>query len=103
MTPADTTFADWLSSYGSGALDDKLTAAMADVAQQVLLLDKTGRITLTLHIAPQGGGVIVTADVKAVAPEAKKTGQFFYVTPAGALSRRDPAQPQLPTMEDNDA
>lgn len=95
-------FSDWLATYGTGSLDDKLTAAMAEVAQQVLLLDKTGRVTLTLNVAPQGGGVIVTADVKAVAPEAKKTGQFFYVTPDGALSRRDPSQPQLPTMEDTD-
>lgn len=93
-------FADWLASYGTGVLDDKLTAALRDVAEAVVLLDKPGAITLKLTITAKGGGVIVSPKVTAVAPEAKEGGQFFFVASDGSLSRRDPNQPQLPNMED---
>ncbi|CAB4136877.1 hypothetical protein UFOVP314_16 [uncultured Caudovirales phage] len=99
-TNPDPSFATWLAQYGHGSLDDKLTAALAEVAQQVALLDKSGKLTLTLNVAAKAGGVVVTPDLKVSAPESKQSGQFFYVTPAGALSKRDPNQPTLPNMED---
>jgi hypothetical protein len=33
-------------------------------------------------------------------PQPATSGQFFYVADDGSLSRRDPNQPQLPSMED---
>lgn len=95
-----TSFADWLASYGGGVLDDKLTAALRDVAEQVVLLDKGGTITLKLALTAKAGGVIVLPKVTTVAPEGKEGGQFFFVAADGSLSRRDPNQPQLPTLED---
>lgn len=94
-----TPFSDWLADYGKGALDDKLTAALREVAEQVVLLDKNGTITLKLTLAPKAGGVIVAPRVSFQAPEGKEGGQFFYVTSDGSLSRRDPNQPTLPNME----
>lgn len=98
-TPA-VPFADWLASYGAGSLNDKLTAALRDVAEQVVLLDKPGAITLKLVLSAKAGGVIVSPQVATKAPEGKESGQFFFLSADGSLSRRDPNQPQLPTMED---
>jgi hypothetical protein len=94
------TFADWVADYGRGTLDDRLTAAIAEVAEMVRLHDKTGSVTLKLQFAAKGGGVIVTPKVTSQVPESKDGGQFFYVLADGSLSQRDPSQPQLPTMED---
>jgi hypothetical protein len=98
-TPA-VSFSDWLAGYGAGNLNDKLTAAVRDVAEDVMLLDKSGTITLKLTFAPKGGGLIVSPKVTVAPPEGKEAGQFFFVAADGSLSRRDPNQPQLPTMED---
>lgn len=94
-------FADWLATYGNGSLDDKLSVALADVADAVRLMGKPGSITLTLKLTPQGDGIVVAASHAVKAPEAK-SGQFFYLLPGGGLSRRDPTQPQIPGMEDAD-
>lgn len=100
-TTADSSFSVWLAQYGHGALDDKLTAALAEVAQAVQLLDKAGKVTLVLNLSAKAGGVVVTPDIKVTAPESKQSGQFFYVAADGSLSRRDPNQPTLPNMEDH--
>lgn len=89
------TFADWLLEYGQGVLNDRLTAALREVAEQVILHDKAGKVTLTLAFSAKGGGVIVSPSVKSAPPEGKEGGQFFYVAADGSLSRRDPNQPQL--------
>lgn len=89
------TFADWLEEYGHGSLNDRLTAALREVAESVVLYDKGGKVTLTLAVSAKGGGVIVSPSVKAAPPEGKEGGQFFYVASDGSLSRRDPNQPQL--------
>jgi hypothetical protein len=101
LQPAPVSFVDWLDQYGHGSLNDKLTAALAEVAQQVQLLDKAGKLTLVLNVSAKAGGVVVTPDIKVAAPESKQSGQFFYVAPDGSLSRRDPNQPTLPNMEDH--
>ena len=99
-TPA-VAFTHWLASFGNGVLDDKLTAALRDVAEQVVLIDKPGAITIKLVIAAKAGGVIVSPKITVNAPEGKEGGQFFFVANDGSLSRRDPNQPQLPNMEDS--
>ena len=91
-------FSEWLEEYGGGVLDDKLSAALQEVAEAVVLLDKAGKVTLTLALSARGGGVIVSPAVKSTVPEGKEGGQFFYVGADGSLSRRDPNQPALPGM-----
>lgn len=93
-------FSQWLKGYGSGLLDDQLTASLRECAEQVVLLDKGGTVTLKLSLVAQGGGVVVTPKVTTNAPEAKQGGQFFFVADNGCLSRKDPRQPQLPGTED---
>lgn len=96
----DVQFSDWLGAHGGGALNDKLTAAMRDVAEAVVLLDKPGKVTLQLSLTAKGGGIIVAPKVAFSVPEGKESGQFYFLAADGSLSRRDPSQPQLPTMED---
>jgi len=93
-------FSEWLGEFGSGALDDELTAALMEVASAVSLQGKAGSVTLKLKLGEKAGGVIVEADVASTAPRSKPT-QFFYVDEMhGELTRRDPKQPQLPGTED---
>lgn len=95
-------FSTWLRDYKGGAVDDQLTAAMSDVACAVQLLEKKGSVTLKLTLSEQGGGVVVVPEVKHDVPQPATSGQFFYVADDGSLSRRDPNQPALPGMVDQD-
>lgn len=95
-----TQFSAWLRDFKGGAIDDQLTAAMTDVARAVQLLEKKGSVTLKLTLSERGGGVVVTPEVKHDVPQPATSGQFFYVADDGSLSRRDPNQPQPPSMED---
>lgn len=97
-----TRFSEWLRDYLGGGLDDKLTAALAETAQTVQLLEKPGTVTLKLKLSEKGGGIVVEASATHQAPVPKTSGQFFYVGQGGALSRRDPKQPQLPSLESKD-
>lgn len=90
-------FSEWLSGYSRGALDDELTAALEEVAHEVVLSEKAGTVTLKLAMSEKGGGVIVAAQVTASPPKSKREA-FFYVSDEG-LSTRDPRQPTLPYEE----
>lgn len=90
-------FSDWLADYSRGALDDELTAALEEVAHEVVLSEKAGTVTLKLAMTEKGGGVIVSAQVSAAPPKSKREA-FFYVSDDG-LSTRDPRQPTLPYEE----
>lgn len=95
-------FSKFLAEFGGGALDDELTAALSEVADAVFLQETGGTVTLKLKLAvPKGttGGLIVSADVDAKPPKSSRAG-FFFVAEGGALSKRDPNQPQLPGVED---
>lgn len=89
-----TPFSDWLAQHGNGHLDDRMTATVREVVEAVVLHEKSGTVTLTLDIASEGDGVVVTAKVASKTPTPKERGRFYYVTEAG-LSLRDPAQPAL--------
>lgn len=87
-------FSTWLAEHRAGALDDQLTAALVEVAEQVALEAKNGSLTLKLTLSEKGGGVIVAHELKTTLPKVK-TEAFYYLT-AGGLSTRDPRQPSLP-------
>jgi hypothetical protein len=100
MTPI--MFSDWLKRFQSGSLDDKLSAAIDDVATAVMLMDKAGSLTLKLDMSQDGGALIVTADVNPKPPRPKQSAVFYHDPKRGGLSRRDPNQPQLPGWEDDE-
>lgn len=101
MTTTPTPFADWLRTYRAGALEDELTAALRTVAESVVLHEKKGTIALTLTLTEKAGGVVVAGAVLAKPPVPKSSEAFFYLTPEGSLSPRDPRQPTLPGVGDD--
>lgn len=94
------TFSEWLAEFGSGALDDELTASLSEVATAVRLQGKGGALSLKLKVTEKGGGVIVEADVASSVPRNKPSGFFYVDELSGSLTTRDPRQPQLPGTED---
>lgn len=88
-----------IREFGHGSLDDRLTAAINEVSAAVLLTEKPGAVTLKLAFSQKAGMVVIGTTIT-TAPPKQKHEQMFYVSPDGELSRRDPNQPQLPTMEE---
>lgn len=84
----------WLAEFGNGALDARLTAALAEVAQAVMLQGKPGAVTLKLSMSEKGGGVVVATAITTAPPKSKDEA-FFYVGEGGEMTRRDPKQPAL--------
>jgi hypothetical protein len=100
--PPRISFANWLKTFNSGALDDELSAELDLVAEAVMLQGKVGTVTLKLSMKDDGGGLIVTADVNGKPPRSLRSAFFFRDPARGGLSRRDPQQPQLGGMEDTE-
>ena len=95
-------FSKLLAAFRNGALDDKATAALAEVADAVALTGKSGAVNLKVRLSvPKNTDGVVQFDVDVDAkPPAETQSAIYFVQPGGAISRRDPNQPQLPTMED---
>lgn len=83
-----------IADFGNGSLNDRLTAAIKEVSDAVLLNEKPGTVSLKLTFTAKGGMVIVGSTV-AMSPPKAKNEQMYYPLPGGGLSRRDPAQPVL--------
>lgn len=96
------TFSDWLAEFGGGALDDELAAALSEVSEAVQVQGKKGTITLKLAVSQhKAGALVVDADVDTKPPKGPGRAAIFFFDPAtGALTRRDPRQPQIPGTED---
>jgi hypothetical protein len=100
VAPDRIKFADWLAGFGGGALDDEMSIELDETVQAVMLLGQTGTVTLKLTLADEAGGVVVKADVTSKIPRQGRAAFFYHDGKRQGLSRRDPAQPQMPGMED---
>lgn len=102
--PPPTQFSKLLVAFRNGALDDKATAALAEVADAVRVTGRNGQVTVKVKLSvPKNTDGVVQFDVDVDAkPPAETQSQIFFVQPGGAITRRDPNQPQLPSMEDSD-
>lgn len=92
-------FTAFLSDHRYGELNTELTDALADLVAEVSSLDKGGELVLTIKVAPEGAGIVVKDVVSVKLPEPPPPVTFYYPTGDGGLSKRDPRQPQLPTLE----
>jgi hypothetical protein len=95
-TRPPTQFSTFIQEYRNGALDDQLTAAFADVARGVKMLEKTGSVTLKFKLSEQGGAVVIEHAMAHVVPQPKTTGQVWFASEDGVLTRHHPDQPSLP-------
>ena len=79
-----------------------MSEGLWDLIQRVQDTAKAGRLTLTLHVGFDGQGRLVTKDeVHLKLPEYSRPETRFFIDQSGNASRRDPNQPQLPSLEDH--
>lgn len=94
-------FAEVLKDVRDGDLVVELAAKMQDLVARVKETEKSGKLTLTLTLAPlkQGGMLVLRDEIKLVLPEPERQDTtFVFATEDNDLTRRDPRQPKLPEM-----
>lgn len=91
-------FAAFLQEQRGGGLHGELSDAISEIVAACIEHDKKGQLVLTIDVKPNADGATVTiADkIKAVIPEANRGAAIWFVDGEGNLSRRNPAQPELP-------
>lgn len=88
-----------LRELGEGATLSELSDAFWDVVQRVQETAKAGSLTLTLAVGFDGKGRLVVKDeVRTKLPEFSRPETRFFVDKNGNASRRDPNQPELPSI-----
>lgn len=93
-------FTEILRELGEGSTLSELSEAFYDVIQRVQETAKAGSVTLHLAIGFDGQGRLVVKDeVKQKLPEFSRPETRFFIARDGNASRRDPNQPELPSLE----
>lgn len=95
-------FHEWLADHARGTLDDELTAALADVVENVAHQEKPGKVTLELTVEAAGRGgrtVVIGGKVKVKLPEQAPEQSIFYVGDGGTLWRDDPYAQRMDGMK----
>jgi len=88
-------FHEWLPTHAHGTLDDEITAALAEVTQAVIDLDKKGKVLIEIEVDTAGTGrrtVMVGGKVTAKPPTPDPERSIFYPDAGGGLHRDDPYQ-----------
>lgn len=90
-------FADVLRELSGGNTYEELTSALAEVVEAVIETRKSGSISISLSIKPNGdGAVMITDDIKTKVPQPARGTTVFFATSGGSLVRQDPRQQDLP-------
>lgn len=93
-------FTDVLRELGEGQTAIELSEAFWDVIQRVQETSKPGQVALTLAVGFDGQGRLVVKDeVRVKLSEFSRPSTMFFVDRQGNASRRDPNQPELPSLE----
>lgn len=98
---SEKSFSDLLLEMRSGETDRLLTAKMAEVCSAVAMIGKSGTVSLTIKIEPNGeGSVILRPDVRGRVPTPPLATSIFFVDAKdGSLHRTDPRQAELTLPE----
>ena len=90
-------FAQFLREQRRGLLHAELSDALADIVAGVVTHGKTGKLTVTFTIKPEGDEAITIADVyTAKVPTPPAPASLFFADETGHLSRQRLNQPELP-------
>lgn len=94
-------FAAFLQEQRNGGLHGELSDAISEVVAAALEHGKKGQLVLTIDVKPNADGatVLITDKIKATVPEPNRGAAIWFVDGDGNLSRRNPAQPELPFRE----
>lgn len=95
-------FAQFLAQLEDGRLHGDLSDGLRDIIEK--LHDAAinaggtakGRVSVNIDFLLKGGVVEVTADYALKAPKLARGRSIFWATPENNLTRRNPAQPDLP-------
>lgn len=94
-------FAAFVQEQRNGGLHGELSDKLAALVLAALEHGKAGALQLTIKVKPNADGITVTVTdaVKATLPEGDRGAAIYFVDEEGNLSRRNPAQIELPLRE----
>lgn len=94
-------FAAFVQEHRNGGLHGELSDLLAELVLAALEHEKKGSLTVKLDVAPNSDGltVTITDTVTLKKPEANRGAGIWFSDENGNLSRRNPAQPELPFRE----
>jgi hypothetical protein len=88
-----------LQELRHGLFVAELEHELASLVDAVTHAARAGKLTITLTLGPASKGnvetLILTDAITVKAPSLERGGTILFPTEAGALSRRDPRQPEL--------
>lgn len=96
-----TLFSQFIAGHRNGVADVDIAERLAELVEACARSGKSGRLTLTLTVAPQGDMVVVADDVKTTAPK-ESHGKAYWIGADGTLTTRNPLQPELPLTTTKD-
>lgn len=88
-------FEQILRDLGRGDTLNDLTDNLAELTAAVVEHEKSGELSLKLKLKPNGGTVIVTAEIKTTIPRPTRGSTLFFATSGGDLTRNDPRQEEF--------
>jgi len=93
-------FDQFLRELSEGATNSELSDALWDLVDRVQDTGKAGVLTLQIAVGFDGQGRIQVKDnVNLKLPEFSRPTTAFFVDKQGNATRRDPNQPELPSLE----
>jgi hypothetical protein len=109
VAPSIVPFSEFLKTHRRGALDDEITAALADCARGTAAVGnpkKPGKVLITLTFEANGleePTIMVIDQIKVTVPEHDRPSSIYYLDINGGLSRTDPlTQLRMPKGADNE-
>lgn len=86
-----------ISDLRDGGCVEDLSDVLRKVVAAVHETGKTGEIVIKLKVIPAGARTVMIEDsINEKLPQATPEKSMFFVLKDNSLSRRDPAQPELP-------
>lgn len=100
-TPPSRSFGVFLAELEDGRLHGDLSSALRDLVASLEEASARGgkprgKLSVTMNFALDDGIVECTADYAVKAPKLARGRSIFWVTPDNNLTRRNPAQADLP-------
>jgi len=90
---SDKMFTEVLELLRNGETENELNIALVDLVDAVQETTKSGTLTLSLTIKPQGGGRVVVVDkITTKIPALSKQPTMFFATEGNELVRNNPRQ-----------
>lgn len=93
-------FHEFLRELGEGTTNQELSEGLWDLLQRVQDTGKGGTLSVSLHVSFDGYGRIQVKDeVRLKLPEYNRPTTSFFIGKDGNATRRDPNQPELPSLD----